>query len=120
MLSENDEYGQAKPDTAVFRSSAPALINTLIVMLDELDCYVKGIRINDTVHVPQTIHSLDDELYTHPRLCMGAMVLGLCYMLINEENEKRGAMFYALFRDESENIRRIFRVAKHRSVKNVY
>ena len=120
LLGELNGDGETQPDTAVFKRSAVELINILLMITDETDRKIKGIRSGSFDHMPQQISSLNDTLYVHPRLASAAIPLGLCFFLVHEENEEKGAKFYKLFYDELNSLDKAYKRGRITSVKNLY
>ena len=120
LLGELNGDGETQPDTAVFKRSAVELINILLMITDETDRKIKGIRSGSFDHMPQQISSLNDTLYVHPRLASAAIPLGLCFFLVHEENEEKGAKFYNLFYDELNSIDKAYKRGRITSVKKLY
>ena len=120
LLGELNGDGETQPDTAVFKRSALEIINILLMITDETDRKIKGIRSGSFDHMPQQISSLNDTLYVHPRLASAAIPLGLCFFLVHEENEEKGAKFYKLFYDELNSLEKAYKRGRITSVKKLY
>lgn len=120
LLGEVNGDGETQPDTAVFKRSAVELINILLMITDETDRKIKGDKPGAFDHMPQQISSLNDTLYIHPRLASAAIPLGLCFFLVHEENEEKGARFYKLFYDELNALEKAYKKGKIRTTKKLY
>lgn len=120
LLNETGAQGEGQYDTELFEKNAPTLINILIVMLDELDCFIKNKKVPENRYEPQRIETLDDTVFMHPAITEGVMPFGLAYLLILEEDGERAGVFYKRYHEEKEGLRKRFTGVKRHSIKSVY
>ena len=118
LLAEQDDG--AGYDTEAFENCAPALINLLCTMLDELDLFIKCRDFRDNQVEPRQIESLEDEVPLHPVITSGVMPLGLAFLLIAEENATRAALFFKLYQSEKDALFRRYRKARRHKITSVY
>lgn len=118
LLQENED--DTSLDTALFEESAPRLLSLLCVLLDEVDLHVKGRRFHENALIPREIRTLDDEVPLHPVICAGALPLGLAFLLISEEDQKRASLFFNLFQTEKDNLIRRFKRGRRHKISSVY
>ncbi|MBQ2253446.1 MAG: hypothetical protein II328_05615 [Clostridia bacterium] len=119
LLQEQDADG-AGYDTDAFETSAPHLINLLCSLLDDLDLHIKGRRFHESQSEPRTIDTLDDEVLLHPVICAGVLPLGLAFLLISEEDTARAGLFFKLYEQEKDALRRRFKQSRRHRITSVY
>lgn len=119
LLAEQNTDG-ADYDTDAFEASAPALINLLCVLLDELDLHIKNRKFRDDQSEIRRIETLEDEVPLHPILQRGVMPLGLAFLLIAEENATRANLFFNLYQKEKEALFRRWKRGRRHSITSVY
>jgi len=120
LLNETGSQGEGQYDTALFEKNAPTLINMLIVMLDELDCFIKNKKVQENQYESQCIETLDDTVFLHPIITENIMPFGLAYLLILEEDSARASVFYKRYREEKEELKNRFRSVKRHTIRNMY
>ncbi|MBR2634901.1 MAG: hypothetical protein IKD31_04925 [Clostridia bacterium] len=92
-------------NTEAFERRAPRILNLLLAELVELDYWLKGEKMPDTVSVP-SVETLEDPLELDESIEWMLLPLGLAALLIQEEEGARGSFFLQLYENERETLRR--------------
>lgn len=106
-------------NTLPYERRAVALINLLLGDLYELDFALKGETLPLQGSVPQ-ITSLDDEIGMEESLVFSLIPLGLAFLLLNDEEPGRAALFLQLYQEERERLRRFCRRGRRHKITRPY
>ncbi len=114
------EQGSTGYQTDAFERIAPSLLNLLCGLLYDLDLRIKNRKFHENQTQLAPITSLDDEVHLHPLLCQSVLPMGLAFLLINEEDTERAALFFNLYRTEKDALYQRTKRARRHKITSVY
>ena len=120
LINQRSEDGEYTPYIADYEKNVLSYINILTISLYELDCRLKGITCNIDEVTPKSIESLDETPILHEAICKSALVYGLAFMLLLEEEPERAERFHALYKEECMKLEKMSTVCRRRPITEVY
>ena len=106
-------------NTLPYERRAVALINLLLGDLYELDLALKGESLPLQGSALQ-IQSLDDEIGMEENIVFSLLPLGLAFLLLNDEEPGRAALFLQLYQEERDRLRRLSRRGRRHKITRPY